>query len=117
MLNGGPGSDPDWRMVAVHNERAERFDEAASAYQLAATEARRRGALAEARGVVDAAIAGLKNCPSGPRRDHREIALRLERGFLAVSAEGGTSPGSAADSSGAGSWAAPTCVTTSSLRR
>ena len=97
MLNGGRGSDPDWRMVAVHNERAERFDEAASAYQLAATEARRRGALAEARGVVDAAIAGLKNCPSGPRRDHREIALRLERGFLAVSAEGGTSPGSAAD--------------------
>ena len=52
-------SDPDWRMVAVHNERAERFDEAASAYQLAATEARRRGALAEARGVIDTAIAGL----------------------------------------------------------
>ena len=57
------GSDPDWRMVAVHNERAERFDEAASAYQLAATEARRRGALAEARGVIDTAIAGLRTAP------------------------------------------------------
>ena len=66
MLNGGRGSDPDWRMVAVHNERAERFDEAASAYQLAATEARRRGALAEARGVVDAAIAGLEELPLRP---------------------------------------------------
>ena len=54
---------PDWRMVAVHNERAERFDEAASAYQLAATEARRRGALAEARGVVDAAIAEAQEHP------------------------------------------------------
>ena len=41
--------EPDWRLVAGHYERAERFDEAASAYQQASIDARRRGALAEAR--------------------------------------------------------------------
>ena len=48
-LVGVGGGDPDWRLVAAHYERAERFDEAASAYRQASTVARLRGALAEAR--------------------------------------------------------------------
>ena len=48
-LVGGVGGEPDWPLVAAHYERAERFGEAASAYQHASAAARRRGALAEAR--------------------------------------------------------------------
>ena len=39
-LVGGVGGEPDWRLVAAHYERAERFDEAASAYRQASTAAR-----------------------------------------------------------------------------
>ena len=39
------GGDPDWRLVAGHYEQAERFQDAASAYQKASTAARQRGAL------------------------------------------------------------------------
>ena len=43
-LVSGAGGEPDWRLVAAHYERAERFDEAASAYQQAVS--RRRGVAA-----------------------------------------------------------------------
>ena len=36
---------PEWPLVAHHYEQAERFDEAASAYQKASANARQRGAL------------------------------------------------------------------------
>ena len=52
-LVGSAGGDPDWRLVAAHYEQAERFDEAASAYRRAASDARRRGALTEARDLPD----------------------------------------------------------------
>ena len=84
----GMGGDPDWRLVAAHNERAERFDEAASAYQQACAAARRRGALAEARSYLTLALAGVEHCAPGPDRDRREMTLRLERGFLAAAGEG-----------------------------
>src|SRR6185312_12135301 len=45
----GAAGDPDWRLVAAHYEHAERNTDAASAYQQASTDARRRGALEEAR--------------------------------------------------------------------
>ena len=96
-LVGGAGGDPDWRLVAGHYEQAERFDEAASAYRQASTDARRRGALAEARTYLTQALAQLDRCPPGPDRDRREIALRLERGFLATAAEGYQSREAAAD--------------------
>ena len=35
LVHGVGGGDPDWRLVAGHYEQAERFDEAASAYQQA----------------------------------------------------------------------------------
>ena len=91
------GGDPDWRLVAGHYERAERFAEAASAYQQASSDARRRGALAEARASLTHALAQLDHCTPGPDRDRREMALRLERGFLAAAAEGYQSRATAAD--------------------
>ena len=92
----GVGGEPDWRLVAAHYERAERFDEAAAAYQQSSTDARRRGALAEARTSLSQALAQLDRATPGPARDRREIALRLERGFLATAAEGYQSRAAAA---------------------
>jgi class 3 adenylate cyclase/tetratricopeptide (TPR) repeat protein len=91
------GGDPDWRLVAAHYEHAERFDEAASAYQQASTDARRRGALAEARTYLTHALVQLDRATPAPDRDRREIALRMQRGFLAAAAEGNQSRESAAD--------------------
>ena len=93
----GVGGEPDWRLVAAHYERAERFDEAASAYQQASAAARRRGALAEARNYLTQALAQLDRATPGPDRDRREMATRLERGFLAAAAEGQQDRESVAD--------------------
>jgi tetratricopeptide (TPR) repeat protein len=86
------GGEPDWRLVAGHYERAERFDEAAVAYQQASAAARRRGALAEARTNLTQALAQLDHGTPGPDRDRRERTARLERGFLATAAEANQSP-------------------------
>ena len=96
-LSGGAGGEPDWPLVAGHYERAQRFDEAASAYQQASSDARRRGALAEARAYLTQALAQLEHGTPGPDRDRRETALRLERGFLTSAAEGYQSREAAAD--------------------
>ena len=96
-LVGGAGSDPDWRLVAAHYERAERFDEAGSAYQRACDQARRRGALEEARTYLTKALTQLDRATSSPDRDRREITLRLQRGLLAAAAEGNYSRAAAAD--------------------
>jgi class 3 adenylate cyclase/tetratricopeptide (TPR) repeat protein len=93
----GAAADPDWRLVAAHYERAERYVDAASAYQKASTNARRRGALEEARTYLTCAITQLEGAPAGADRDRREIAPRLERGFLAAAAEGYQSPAVAVD--------------------
>ena len=90
-LSRAAGGEPDWRLVAGHYERAERFDEAAAAYQQASAAARRRGALAEARTYLSLTLAQLDRSPPGPDRDRREMAARLERGFLATAGEGAPS--------------------------
>ena len=87
------GGDPDWGLVARHYEQAQRFDSSAWAYQQASAAARRRGALAEARTYLTLALAGLDRATSGPDRDRREIALRLERGFLTTAVSGYTEVG------------------------
>jgi tetratricopeptide (TPR) repeat protein len=69
----------------------------AAAYQQASTDARRRGALEEARTYLTRAITQLESAPAGRDRDRREIGPRLERGFLAAAAEGYQSPSVAAD--------------------
>ncbi|HTZ16240.1 MAG TPA: adenylate/guanylate cyclase domain-containing protein [Mycobacterium sp.] len=76
--------EPEWRVVASHFEQAQQYDEAVAAYQKASVNARRRGAIAEARTDLTNAVNLLPQCAAGPQRDRREIAIRLERGFLAV---------------------------------
>jgi tetratricopeptide (TPR) repeat protein len=93
----GDSDHPDWHLVAVHYEHAERFDEAANAHRQAAHDARRRGALDEARACLTRAIAQIERAAPGPARDRREIRLRLRRGFLASAAGGTASPQAAAD--------------------
>ena len=96
-LVGGIGGEPDWRLVAAHYERAERFDDAASAYQRASAAARQRGALGEAQSYLTQALGQLGGAAPGPDRDRREMATRLERGFLTMAAEGQQDRKSAAD--------------------
>ncbi|RUP02233.1 MAG: cyclase [Mycobacterium sp.] len=86
------GGEPDWGLVAGHYRQADRFDDAASAYQQASAAARRRGALTEARAHLSQALAQLDQCPPSPDRDRREIAFRLGRGFLTGSAVSPSSP-------------------------
>jgi class 3 adenylate cyclase/tetratricopeptide (TPR) repeat protein len=93
----GDSDHPDWHLVALHYENAERFDEAANAHRQAATDARRRGALDEARACLTRAIAQIERAAPGAARDRREVRLRLRRGFLASAAEGTASSQAAAD--------------------
>jgi class 3 adenylate cyclase/tetratricopeptide (TPR) repeat protein len=91
------GSDqPHWHLVAVHYEQAECVDETVTAYQEAALDARRRGALNEARAHLTRAIAHIERA-TGAERDRRETRLRLQRGFLATAAEGPSSAEAAVD--------------------
>ncbi|MGE2719255.1 adenylate/guanylate cyclase domain-containing protein [Mycolicibacterium celeriflavum] len=97
LVAAAGGANPDWPLVAHHYEHADRFDEAASAYQQATSSARRRGALGEARAYLTSALAQIERLPSGEPRNQREITLRLRRGFLAYAAEGTSSRQAAAD--------------------
>lgn len=88
---------PDWPLVAHHYEKAERFDEAASALQQASTNARQRGALDEARNHLTRALENIEQLAPSRARDRREIAIRLERGFLTSTATGHASAEAAAE--------------------
>ncbi|KUI36599.1 cyclase [Mycobacterium sp. IS-1496] len=89
--------EPEWRLVAEHYEHAGRFGDAAAAYQQASADARRRGALAEARAHLTRSLAQLEDAPPGGERDRLEAALRLERGSLGFAEDGYQSPEAAAD--------------------
>lgn len=82
------GGDPDWQLVAAHYEQTERADEAAAAYQQASADARRRGALVEARSYLNQALVQLDRCTPGPERDRCEMTTRLQHGFLVTATEG-----------------------------
>jgi class 3 adenylate cyclase/tetratricopeptide (TPR) repeat protein len=97
VLSGGAGGEPDWGVVAGHYERAHRCDRAAAAYQQASSNARLRGALAEALGYLTRGLAQLDRAAPGPDRDRLETALRMERGFLTSAAEGYQSRDAASD--------------------
>ncbi|WP_234783673.1 adenylate/guanylate cyclase domain-containing protein [Mycolicibacterium celeriflavum] len=97
LVGGMSSGEPDWGLVAVHYERAERHEAAAVAYQHASEAARRRGALAEARNCLGLALAGLDRAAPSPARDRREMALRLRRGSLPAGIEGYQSRDVAAD--------------------
>ncbi|PXX06312.1 ATP-binding protein [Mycolicibacterium moriokaense] len=96
LVAAAAGGTPEWPLVSHHYEQAERFDEAASAHERACADARRRGALNEARTYLIRALENLDHLTPGPRRDRREIAVRLESGFLATAAQGHTSSEAAA---------------------
>lgn len=87
----------DWHVLASHYERAGRNYEAAIAYEHTAEWARRRGALEEARSHLTRAIELVLALTEDAARDHREVDLRLRRGFLAMSAEGAGSAEASAD--------------------
>lgn len=93
----GVGGDPDWGVVAGHYQRAERFADAAKVYQQASTAARRRGALAEARGYLTRGLAQLDRTAPGPERERNEMSVRMERGWLVAAADGLLSTAAAAD--------------------
>jgi class 3 adenylate cyclase/tetratricopeptide (TPR) repeat protein len=97
LVGGSMNGAPDWRLVAFHYDEAQRFDEAATAYERAGVEARRRGLLGEARSCLSQAISHVKRAAAGRERDRREIALRLRRGFLSYAADGTSSEAAAAD--------------------
>ncbi len=88
---------PDWPLIAAHFKAAERFGEAATAYQQAAAAARARGALDEARNHLSSALDQVVQQPASARRDRHELALRLRRGFLASAALGSNNSDTAAD--------------------
>jgi hypothetical protein len=91
LVDAATAVEPDWRVVASHFEQAQQYDEAAEAYQKASVNARRRGAIAEARADLTNAVNLLLQGAAGPERDRREIAIRLERGFLAAAVQGSMS--------------------------
>ncbi len=97
LVAASADANPEWFSVACHYELAERFDEAAQAHQEASADARRRGALNEARACVQRALANIGRMRSGPERDAREIAARLDAGFLASAAQGHSSAEAAAE--------------------
>jgi class 3 adenylate cyclase/tetratricopeptide (TPR) repeat protein len=88
---------PEWPLVAHHYEQAERFHDAASAYQKASANARQRGALNEARSHLTRALENIERLAANQARDRREIAVRLERGFLTSAAAGHASSEAAAE--------------------
>lgn len=94
---GAADGKPDWRLVARHYDEAQRFDDAATAYQEAASDARRRGALDESLGFLNEAIARADGMAPGSDRDRREVEIRLRRGFLASAIEGTSSAQAAID--------------------
>ena len=97
LVAASADANPEWPLVARHYESAERFDEAARAHQKASADARRRGALNEARTCLDRALANIGRTAPSRARDKREIAIRLEAGLLASVAQGHASTEAAAE--------------------
>jgi class 3 adenylate cyclase/tetratricopeptide (TPR) repeat protein len=97
LVDAADAAEPDWRVVAGHFEKAGHYDEAVAAYQKASIDARRRGALQEALACLTTALSQLTRCTAGSARDRREIAIRLERGFLAGTTQGSQSGEGPAD--------------------
>jgi class 3 adenylate cyclase len=97
LTRGAAEGTPEWTLVAHHFEEAELFDDAATSFRRASTDARQRGALNEARSHLSRALENLHRMPATRDRDHREVTLRLERGVLASAASGHGSTEAAAE--------------------
>ena len=88
LADATSAAQPDWRVVASHFEQAGQHDQAVEAYQRASVEARRRGALQEALDCLTNVLDQITGCVGGAERDRQEIAIRLQRGFLAGATQG-----------------------------
>jgi class 3 adenylate cyclase/tetratricopeptide (TPR) repeat protein len=97
LVDAAAAAEPDWSVVAGHFEHAQQYDEAVEAYWKASANARRRGAVQEALACLTKALKQLTSCAPGSARDRREIAIRLERGFLAGTTQGSMSGAGPAD--------------------
>jgi class 3 adenylate cyclase/tetratricopeptide (TPR) repeat protein len=97
LVAAAADGDPEWPLVATHYESADRFSEAAHAHERASADARRRGALNEARTYLKRALDNIERSAPGRERDRREIAARLQAGFLASAAQGHASVEAAAE--------------------
>lgn len=97
LVDAAVGAEPDWHLVASHFEQAWHYKEAVEAYRKASVSARRRGAIHEAVECLTKAIGELDHCAAGSERDRTEIAIRLERGFLAGATQGSMSGEGPAD--------------------
>jgi class 3 adenylate cyclase/tetratricopeptide (TPR) repeat protein len=97
LVAAAADANPEWPLVARHYESADRFDEAAEAHQRGSADARRRGALHEARMYLSRALDNIARTAPGPARDRREIVVRLESGFLASAALGHSSTEAASE--------------------
>jgi tetratricopeptide (TPR) repeat protein len=97
LVAAAADANPEWPLVARHYESADRFNEAAKAHQEASADARRRGALNEARVYLNRALDNIGRITPSPARDSKEIAARLEAGFLASAAQGHSSADAAAE--------------------
>ena len=97
LIDAATAAEPDWRVVASHFDQAQEYDQAVEAYQKASIDARRRGAAQEALACLTNALGQLSGCNAGSARDRMEIAIRLERGFLAGTVQGSQSGEGPAD--------------------
>ncbi|OBG59601.1 adenylate/guanylate cyclase domain-containing protein [Mycobacterium sp. E3339] len=97
LVSAAADAEPDWPVVASHFEQAHHYEEAVEAYHMASANARRRGALQEAVVCLTDALTQLDNCPANPDRDRKEIAIRMERGFLTGATQGSMSGEGPAD--------------------
>ncbi|MBV8348718.1 MAG: adenylyl cyclase, partial [Mycolicibacterium sp.] len=97
MVDASASVEPEWRVIAGHFDQAQQYDDAVEAYRKASVAARRRGAIQEAMACLTNALSQLTSCAPGSARDRREIAIRLERGFLAGAAHGSQSGAGPAD--------------------
>lgn len=91
------GGAVDWSRIAGHRHESGDPWGAVHDLRLAADDARRRGAIEEARSLFDRALDVLAEAPRDARRDRREVAIRLDRAFLAVSSDGFASEHAAED--------------------
>ncbi len=89
------GQAVDWFVLGAHLQAAGDLRAGADAFLRAAAGARTRGALLEARAILTRAVEMVSD--PGVDLPVQEVAVRLRRGYLAVSLEGNTSATAMAD--------------------
>jgi class 3 adenylate cyclase/tetratricopeptide (TPR) repeat protein len=98
LTSASDGEVVDWGDAASHFEKAGRVASAVSSYESAASSARRRGSFSEAQRHLSRSVDLLESVlPHDLERDLYEVSLRLQRGYLAVSEQGHSSPTAAND--------------------